>query len=392
MTKVTTTVANTVMDNLLAKDENEIKPLEVGQMVKGTVISSTKTEMLVDIGGINTGIIRKKELFVDDATELNLNPGDEIEAMVIDPENEIDMVELSLRFAGHAKAWDALSQLRDANTINKARILDANKGGLLVSINGVNGFLPVSQLNPEHYPRVPGGDKNRILEKLKSYVGEDFEVKVLDVDEEQNKLIVSEKAAWEESQKDVLDKHKVGELIEGSVTAVTDFGVFVRFGENLEGLVHISELAWQRIDDPNDLFKVGQSIQAEVINIEGSKIFLSIKKLQKDPWTNIEEKYKIGQMVEGKVIKANPFGLFVELDNEIHGLAHISELSDKPVTDVSTIAKPGDTISFRIVSIEPKEHRLGLSLKPEEKKTEKSAEGGSASGGKEEKEEEVKAE
>jgi len=368
------------MEDIVAKHEINFKPLETNQMVKGTVISVNKSEVLVDLDGMTTGIIRKKELSVDDGEDLALNPGDEIEAMVTDLENEIDMVELSLRFAGHQKAWETLRKQREENKIVKAKVLDANKGGLLISVNAVAGFLPVSQLNPEHYPRVPGGDKNKILEKLKSYVGEDFEVKVFDVDEEQNKLIVSEKAAWEETQKDILDKYKVNEVIDGTVTAVTDFGVFVKFGENLEGLVHISELAWQRIDDPNELFKVGQAIKAEIINIEGSKIFLSIKKLQRDPWIDIDKRYTIGQMVEGKVKKANPFGLFVELDDEIHGLAHISELSDKPVTDVSAIAKAGDTLSFRIVSIEPKEHRLGLSLRPareekaEEKKEEKPAE------------------
>jgi small subunit ribosomal protein S1 len=210
---------------------------------------------------------------------------------------------------------------------------------------------------------VPGGDKNKILERLKSYVGESFNVKVLDINEEQEKLIVSEKAAWETSQGAVINKYKVGETVDGVITAITDFGIFIKFGENLEGLAHISELAWQRIDDPRDLFQTGQAIKAEIINIEGSKIFLSVKKLQADPWAKINDRYTIGQEVEGKVIKANPFGLFVELDPDIHGLAHVSELADKPVANVEEIAKPGDVLKFRIVSIEPVEHRLGLSLK-----------------------------
>ncbi|OGF45599.1 hypothetical protein A2533_00725 [Candidatus Falkowbacteria bacterium RIFOXYD2_FULL_35_9] len=351
------------MAQLLEKDITNFKPLEMNQLVKGTVINATKTEVLVDVEGITTGIIRGKELSYDTEEQQQLKVGDNVEATVIDLENEIGMLELSFRFASHQKAWENLDIFRQENKIVSAKILDANKGGLLITVNGVKGFLPVSQLNPEHYPRVPGGDKNKILDKLKSYVGESFEAKVIDVDESQEKLIVSEKAAWEETQKDVLDKYKVGDVIDGTITAVTDFGIFIKFGENLEGLVHISELAWQRIDNPAELFKVGQDIKAEIINIEGSKIFLSIKKLQTDPWTDIEKKYKVGQLVKGKVLKVNPFGLFVELDKDIHGLAHVSELSNKTITNTEDIAKPGDEKEFKIVSIEPNEHRLGLSLK-----------------------------
>jgi len=379
MTKTTTTTTNTsAMQTLLDNEDSSIYRLpEENELIKGTVIAASKREVLVDIAGVTTGIIRGKEMYFEDDEYSNLKPGDEVEATVIDLENEMGMLELSFRFAGHQKAWDNLTKFKEENKIITVKILDANKGGLLIAANKVNGFLPVSQLNPEHYPRVPGGDKNKILDKLKSYVSETFEVKVIDVDPDQDKLIVSEKAAWEETQKDILNKYKVNDVIEGTITAITDFGIFVKFGENLEGLVHISELAWQRIDNPNDLFKVGETIKAEIINIEGSKIFLSIKKLQHDPWRDIEKKYSIGQEVEGTVIKVNPFGLFVELDQDIHGLAHISELSDKPVTDINTIAKAGDVIKFQIVSIEPKEHRLGLSLKDADsskskaKKTEK---------------------
>ena len=181
------------------------------------------------------------------------------------------------------------------------------------------------------------------------------------------KLIVSEKSVWETKQESVISKYKVGDKVEGDVTAVTDFGAFVRFDDNLEGLVHISEIAWQRIDHPRDVLKVGDHVRAEIINIEGSKIFLSMKKLVDDPWKKAGEKFRVGQSVKGKVIKINPFGLFVELDPDIHGLAHISELSNKPVKDVNEIARIGDEFDFRIVSIDPDNHRLGLSLrKPKE--------------------------
>ena len=354
------------MTKLLADDKNLAKMPQVGDLIKGKVIAVSKKEVLIDIEGLTTGLIRGKELYNESDEFGKLQIGDEVEATVLDMENEKGMIELSFRFAGHQKAWETLSQAKLENKIIAVKILDANKGGLIISLNHIQGFLPVSQLNPEHYPRIPGGDKNKILEKLKSYVGETFEVKIMDVDADQNKLIASEKTAWEESQGDLLKKYQVGNVIEGDITAITDFGVFVKFGENLEGLAHISELAWQRIDDPNDLFKVNQKIKAEIIKIEGSKIFLSIKKLQKDPWDNIEKKYKVGQKVEGKIIKVNPFGLFVELDKDIHGLAHISAVTDKPgakVSDLEQIGKAGETKTFTIVSIEPNEHRLGLSLK-----------------------------
>lgn len=351
------------MEALLAEDVSSNKIPKKGDIIKGKVISASKKEVLLDIAGVMTGIIRGKELFNESAEFADLKVGEETEATVLEDENELGMIELSFRYAGHQKAWLVLKELKDSGKTATARINDANKGGLLISVNNVPGFLPVSQLSPEYYPRIQGGDKNKILERLKTYVGKEFSVKILDVDEESEKLIVSEKNAWEEEQKDILNKYKVNDVVEGTITAVTDFGVFVEFGENLEGLIHISELAWQRIDDPRDLFKVGQKIKAEIIKIDGSKIFLSSKKLKDDPWKNINDKYKVGDMVEGKVLKTTPFGLFVELDKDIHGLAHISELSSKVLDTAANFTAPGEIMKFRIVSIEPKEHRLGLSLK-----------------------------
>ena len=354
---------NSPMHSLLEADESIQNLPNLGEIISGKIITANKKEVLLDINGTTTGIIRGKELYNESEEFAGLKPGDEAEATVMELENEQGMMELSFRYAGHQKTWSTLLGYQEKGENVKVKINDANKGGLLVTINGVQGFLPVSQLSPEYYPRVQGGDKNKILEKLKSYVGQEFTVKLLDVNEENEKLIVSEKTAWEETQKDTLNKYKTGEIVEGKITAVTDFGVFVEFGENLEGLVHISELAWQRIDNPSELYEVGQAIKAEIIKIEGSKIFLSSKKLQKDPWDNINEKYSIGDIVEGEIIKATPFGLFVKLDNDIHGLAHISELSDKKIDSVESFGQPGTMKKFKIVSIEPKEHRLGLSAK-----------------------------
>ena len=348
----------------LLAETDLVKIPKVGDILLGKVIDVSRGEIRIDIEGLTTGVIRGRELLEAGEDYADLKIGDSVEATVIDLENENGEMELSFRFAGQQKAWHDLNELKTEGKIVKALITDANKGGLMIKVGKVAGFLPVSQLMPEHYPRVPGGDKNRILDRLKSYIGQEFEVKVIDATEAEDKLIVSEKAAWEEKQKDVIASYKVGDMIEGVITAVTDFGVFVEFGsDRLEGLVHISELAWQRIDNPNDLVKVGDKIQAAIINVEGSKIFLSMKKLKEDPWKNALTKYQVGQSVSGKVLKVNPFGLFVELDPEIHGLAHVSELAAKASVNPMEIAKPGDVLSFKILSIEPSAHRLGLSLK-----------------------------
>ena len=356
-----TKTATVDLKTLLA-DKDWLKIPKVGDVVHGTIISMSKNEIRIDIDGYKTGVVRGRELFAEANEYADLKVGTEVEATVIDMENELGEVELSFRYAGQQKAWETLRKLMETGELIPAKIIEANKGGLLARVNHVNGFLPVSQLSPDNYPRVSGGDKIKILEKLKSFVGQSMNVKVIDVNEREEKLIVSEKAVWEEAQKGVLDKYKVGDTVEGVITAIADFGVFVKF-DNLEGLVHISEIAWQRIDHPRDLVKVGDTVKAEIIGIEGSKLFLSMKKLITDPWKNVGEKYKIGDLVEGKILKINPFGFFVELDKDIHGLAHISELSKKPIKNVADIGKVGDTMKFKIVSIEPEQHRLGLSLK-----------------------------
>jgi small subunit ribosomal protein S1 len=365
MATLTKTKDQTEEESAMKKLLNEKEFLnipKVADVVKGTVISASKNEVKLDIPGYNVGVVRGRELFEESAEYSKLKPGDEVEATVVDLENENGELELSFRYAGHQKAWETLNKLLESKEITSAKVLDANKGGLIIKLASVIGFLPVSQLSPENYPRVSGGDKSKILEKLKEFMGKNIEVRVIDADERNEKLIVSEKAVWEEQQKGLIDKYKVGDIVEGTVTAVADFGIFVKF-DNLEGLVHISEIAWQRIEHPKDIVKVGQEVKAEIIAIEGSKIFLSMRKLIKDPWAEVSKKYKVGQKVKGKILKINPFGLFVELDDDIHGLAHISELSDKPVKDISEIAKIGEEKEFTVISVEPEHHRLGLSLK-----------------------------
>lgn len=352
--------------DILAKDETAIP--QMGDIVTGTVLSASKAEVKLDIGGIMTGIVRGREMYSEAKEYATLKPGDQIDATVIEPENENGELELSFRHAGQQRAWANLREAYDGNTPIAVRVSDANRGGLLVNYMQIQAFLPVSQLSPENYPRVAGGDKNKILEKLKSLVGHELEVKVINLDKNEEKLIVSEKEAWQERQKDIISQYKVGMAVEGVITAVTSFGVFVSFGENLEGLIHISELAWQRIDDPADLFKAGDAIKAEIINIEGSKIFLSAKKLTEDPWKDIAKKYQIGAKAKGTIQKINSFGLFVELEKDIHGLAHVSQLDLETGEKLEDKYQVGQELEFTITSIEPNEHRLGLSTKTESTK------------------------
>lgn len=353
---------SSVMASLLAEHDVSALP-KVNDVVKGTVLAVSKNEVHLDIEGITTGVIRGRELYDESGEYSNLKIGDEVQATVLELENENNEMEMSFRQAGHKKAWADLEVLYKQQAVVDASIIDANRGGLMVRVGRVVGFLPVSQLTTEHYPRVEGGDKNKILEILQTFNGQKFTVKIIDLNENEDKLIVSEKAAMEEKQRELIGQYKVDDVVDGTVTGVVDFGVFVEFGPKLEGLVHISELAWQRIDDPRTLMKVGDQIKAKIIAIDGTKISLSVKRLLDDPWRKAVERYSVGEKVKGKVLKLNPFGAFVELDPEIHGLAHISELSDKVIRDPSEAVTPGKEYNFHILSIDAKNHRLGLSMK-----------------------------
>ena len=240
----------------------------------------------------------------------------------------------------------------------------------MVKINGVIGFLPASQLTGEHYPRVSDGDKNKILSLLAQIVGKDVKIRIIGLDRNEGKLIVSEKITKEKEELEKISDLKPGDIIEGEISGIVDFGAFVKFNNSLEGLVHISELAWKLIDNPRKLFNVGQKVKCKIIGIDDSRISLSIKALENDPWNNVEEKYQVGQKVSGEVTKINPFGAFVQLDEDIHGLVHISKLTEK---DNDQDLEIGNTYDFEIILIKPTEHRLGLKpySKPKKEKAKK---------------------
>lgn len=349
------------MTDLLSQGA-EIKVLKPGDMIEGTLISVGKNEVYIDLEGYGVGVVRGRELYDDQATLASLKVGDKIFASVVDSENKDGNVELSLRQAGQERVWQKLKDYLESKEIISTKILAANKGGLMIELNNVLGFLPVSQLSLEHYPRVEEGDKGKILQILNSYVGQSFAVQVITADVNEEKLIVSEKAVFEKVLEERLSKLQIGGVITGTVTGVVDFGVFVKFGE-LEGLVHISELAWQRIENPKDIVRVGQELTAKIIAIEKGRVSLSVKQLQSDPWQESVKKYQIGQVVKGKVSKIMPFGVFVELDQDIQGLAHLLELSHDAIKNPEEVLKIGEEHEFKIISIEAGEHRLGLSLK-----------------------------
>ena len=354
--------ANAQSMNDLMESGAEIRVLKPADMVEGTMISVSKNEVYIDLAGYGVGVVRGRELYDDQATLNSLKPGDKITASVVETENREGNVELSLRVAGQERVWSKLREYMESKEIVSTKILAANKGGLMIELNNVTGFLPVSQLSLEHYPRVEDGDKNKILSILNSYVGTNFSVQVITADMNDEKLIVSEKAVHEEEMHSKMSELKISDIVTGQITGVVDFGVFVKFGE-LEGLVHISELAWQRIENPKDLFKVGDTVKAKIIAIEKGRVSLSIKQLQNDPWAEAVKKYQIGQVVKGTISKIMPFGVFVELDKDIQGLAHLIELSHEPVKQAEDVVKPGQEYEFKVISIEPAEHRLGLSIK-----------------------------
>jgi small subunit ribosomal protein S1 len=349
------------MSDLLASGA-EIKVLKAGDTVPGKILTVGKNEVYVDIESYGVGVVRGRELYDDEATLSSLKPGDEVYATVVDSENKEGNIELSFRQAGQERVWQSLKEKLESKEVIHSKILEANKGGLMVEINNVMGFLPVSQLSTEHYPRVEDGDKNKILGVLNSYVGQIFDVQIITAEPGEEKLIVSEKAVFEKELQERISKLKIGDVVTGTVSGIVDFGVFVKFGE-LEGLVHISELAWQRIEHPRDIVKVGQEVKCKVIGLDKGRISLSMKQLEKDPWQDSVKKYQIGQVVKGKVGKIMPFGVFVELDDQIQGLAHLMELSHEEVKNPEDILKIGEEREFKIISIEPQEHRLGLSIK-----------------------------
>lgn len=339
---------------------------KTGDVIGGTIFEINKNGLFIDLEGFKTGIVLPRELKEHPEYFKKIKTGDKILVKIVDLDNENGYVEVSLKEAGSEQGWEELENKMESKEIIESKVSRANKGGLILEINGAQAFMPVSQLSSEHYPRVEGGDAQKILQHLQKLVGQTLKVKIIDLDSKENKLIVSEKATQEKEIEEILKKYKVGDIVDGTITGIVDFGVFVKF-DNLEGLVHISELAYQLIENPHDLVKIGEKIKAKIIEINRDKVSLSIKDLKKNPWEKVRDKYETDQIIKGTVTKFNPFGAFVQLDKNIHGLAHISEFGTE--AKMKEVLEIGKKYNFKIISIKPSEYRMAL--KPMIEKEEK---------------------
>jgi len=346
-------------------EKNVVKTLNSGDIIEGEVISKTRNEIWVDIPAYGTGVVVGKELSENYSLVSGLTIGEKVLVSIIETETEEGYAYLSLKKAVKSRIWEILEEKKEKEEKLMVKPFDANKGGLLVEIDGIRGFLPVSQLSPENYPRVSGGDKDEILTKLNNLVGKNIEVVVLDVNKKENKLIFSEKAAHKEATKNILSNFEVGQITKGKVTGIVDFGVFMNIA-GIEGLVHISEISWDRVEDVRNHVKVGQELEAKIIGIEKDKISLSLKQLTEDPWKKAVEGFNVGDLVDGMVTRITPFGAFVIIHNNVEALVHITELSQDSVTNPNEVVKIGSTYKFKIISIEPENRKLALSYKSAE--------------------------
>lgn len=364
-TKVKTEPKTETMEDIWREMEGKLQSFHEGDLVEVTILTVTRSRIWVDMAGVALGFIPEREY----SSEIKeLKPGDKVMAAMIALEDEQGNAVLSLRRAERERSLFSLKEKFDSGESLAVKIVDANRGGLMVEAAGVSGFLPVSQLSPTHYPKVTGGNKDEILRRLESYVGQTFNVKVINFDKSANKLIFSEKAVAGQDQEEKASKYKLGDILKVKVTGIVDFGLFVDLGDGLEGLAHISEVAWERIADLKQRFKIGDELEAMVLAVDRGRVSLSIKRLKPDPWVEAASKYTVGKKVEGVVTRVTPFGAFVRLDEVIDGLVHISELSNEKVVDPSAVVHTGEKYEFRVISIEPDTHRLGLSLKAEDTK------------------------
>ncbi|HTE65740.1 MAG TPA: 30S ribosomal protein S1 [Candidatus Binatia bacterium] len=368
------------MAELLDDPDNEVKSLKHGDVVEGTVVRIDPDEILVDFGGKSEGVVSNRELMSrrgprdgGDESRPELKVGDEVLVYVLQPESPEGHAVLSLRRAGLERKWRAMQERFDAGEIVEAKVIDHNKGGLIVDL-GVRGFVPISQI--VDFPRRPRDEQPRdaaqeIAEKLQPFVGRTLRLKILEVNRKANRLILSEKVALYEERREKRDELfsslQVGQRVTGVVRSIAPFGVFIDLG-GIDGLVHKSELSWNKVNNPETAYAIGEEVEAEVIDInhERGRISLSIRRLQPDPWQESVAKYTIGDVISGTVTKLVNFGAFVRVEEGLEGLIHISELSNQRVAHPGDVVKEGEEMKLKIISLDSERHRLGLSLKQAE--------------------------
>ncbi|HPD73851.1 MAG TPA: S1 RNA-binding domain-containing protein [Patescibacteria group bacterium] len=352
------------MSKYLTDKDLQVKQLRVGDMIEGVVVSASHKEILVDVGAKSEGIITGLELSEADKSYKSVQPGDKISAKISQIENAQGYIVLSLKKAEKDKKWQDAEEAFEGGFVIDAVVLEYNKGGLLCDSLGLRGFIPLSHLDRVHFAndvaKFAAGSEAELKESLKILSGKTLRVKVIELDKEKNRFVLSEKDALttysEESRKKRLSEIEIGSSVEGIVTGIMPFGVFVDL-DGVEGLVHISEIAWEKVNHPSNYFKVGQKIKVMVLGIDeaSNKLALSVKKLIPNPWETVEEKYPVGTKVKGVVSKIVPFGAFVTLEKGLDGLIHISE-AESPLEE-------GDKVSATVIQVDGANQKLALSTR-----------------------------
>ncbi|HEU5229494.1 MAG TPA: S1 RNA-binding domain-containing protein [Ktedonobacteraceae bacterium] len=371
------------MEALLAASANPIS-IKRGDVVEGVIVRIDQDEILVDIGLKSEGVLSTKELPASgygSFNELHLN--DRVLVYVIQPETPEGHAVLSLKRANTERQWRIAEEQYKNEELLKAKVIDFNKGGLIVDVNGIRGFVPISQiLNLKREEVASGGESQETAAKLQSMKDKELQLKIIEINRARNRLILSERLAVQEwrqrRREELLDELKPGEVRKGVVSNLANFGAFVDLG-GADGLVHISQLAWSRVNHPSEVLHVGQEVEVQVLSVDKDKkkIALSIKRAEVDPWTTVEQRYQPGQLVTGVVTKIAPFGAFARIEDGIEGLIHHSELT--PGTDPKSVLHEGAQLQLRILRIDAERRRLGLSLRqvdePEEKEASAEAQG-----------------
>jgi len=362
------------LDSFLEDSAHKIKQLSRGDIVEGEVVDINNGVVIVDVGFKSEGIIAGRELKSDTLDWTQLKVGDKVLVYVVKPEDDKGQLVLSIRRTQQASAWLSLENAKKNNDVVEAVVVESNNGGLIVEIGkGIRGFIPTSQLDATRVyangVRQVGKDiSSKVQKRLNSLIGEGIKTRIIELDREKNRIILSEKMVTQardlQKRAATLKKVKEGDILEGTVSGITPFGIFVN-AQGLEGLVHLSELSWDKVEDIGAIYSVGNSVKVIVIGLSdgGKRVAYSVKRLQQDPWSQAISKFKIGDVVDGVVQKVVPYGAFIRIGEGLNGLIHISELSDKLVKNPEDIVKVGQEVKVKILSISSTERHLGLSLK-----------------------------
>lgn len=354
--------ANSLMAKLVI---DSATPYTIGDLVEGPVVSIERNAIYIDLRPFGTGIIFGKEYIAVRDVIKKINIGDLVAAKVVDTNNKEGYIELSLKEAKQALVWSEAEKAIKEKKVFEIAPSEANKGGLIMNWQGIVGFLPASQLRSEHYPRVTDGDKDRILDELRKLLNEKLSVCIIGADPKTGKLIFSEKNQGDKDKEQIVSKYAVGDILNGEITGIVDFGVFVKVEDGLEGLVHISEIDWGLVEDPRQMFKVADKVKVKVIEVKDGKISLSIKALKENPWTEASKKYKKDMQVDAVVIKFNRHGALASIEEGVAGLVHVSDFGSEE--KLRNNLELGKSYSFKITLFDPKEQKMALAFTGEKK-------------------------